>query len=115
MVNNIISRTSTTISFINLLQTTQKRTSLIMKHFAKKFKTTHCRILLNRIQLGENPDGDDTLAAKEESSSQGSFAIFINNPGLHHVVEEIFWNLKSRALEHCEQINQSSSQILGKG
>ena len=75
-----------------------------MKHFAKKFKTN---VL--------HEESDDTLAAKEESSSQGSLAIFINNPGHHHIAEEIFWNLKSRALENCQQINRSSSQILGKG
>ena len=75
-----------------------------MKPFAKKFKTN----VLPK-------ESDDTLATNKESLSQGSLAIFIKNPGLHHITEEIFWNLKSRALEHCEQINQSSSQILGKG
>ena len=36
----------------------------------------------------------------------------INNPGLHHLAEEIFWNLNSDDLENCAQINESSNQIL---
>ena len=74
-----------------------------MKPFAKKFKTN----VLHK-------ESDDTLATNKESLSQGSLAIFINNPGLHHITEEIFWNLKSKAMENCQQINHSSSQILGK-
>ena len=85
-----------------------------MKLFAKKLKKWHW-LSLPPIGALVHKESDDTLAAKEESSSQGSLAIFINNPGLHHIAEEIFWNLRSRALENCQRINQSSSQILGKG
>ena len=45
-------------------------------------------------------------------SSQGALEIFLNNPGLHHVVEEIFWNLNFKDLKNCQKINQSSNQIL---
>ena len=37
---------------------------------------------------------------------------FIKNPGLQHLAKEIFWNLNYSSLEICQQINQSSSQIL---
>ena len=41
-----------------------------------------------------------------------TLAKVINNPGLHHLAEEIFWNLNSENLENCEKINQSANQIL---
>ena len=37
---------------------------------------------------------------------------FIKNPGLQHLAKEIFWNLNYSSLEICQQINESSSQIL---
>ena len=43
-----------------------------------------------------------------------TLAKVINNPGLHHLSEQIFWNLNSDILENCEQINQSANQILQK-
>ena len=36
----------------------------------------------------------------------------ISNPGLHHLVEKVFWNLDGEDLRICAQINQSSKQIL---
>ena len=36
----------------------------------------------------------------------------IRNPGLHHLVEKVFWNLDVEDLKICAQINQSCKQIL---
>ena len=36
----------------------------------------------------------------------------INNPGLQHLVEKVFWNLDVEDLRICAQINQSCKQIL---
>lgn len=36
----------------------------------------------------------------------------INNPGLQHLAEKVFWNLDVEDLKICAQINQSSKQIL---
>ena len=36
----------------------------------------------------------------------------INNPGLQHLAENIFWNLDVEDLKICAQINQSCKQIL---
>ena len=36
----------------------------------------------------------------------------IRNPGLHHLVEKVFWNLDVENLKICAQINQSCKQIL---
>ena len=36
----------------------------------------------------------------------------IKNPGLQHLVEEVFWNLDVEDLKICAQINQSCKQIL---
>ena len=36
----------------------------------------------------------------------------MNNPGLQHLAENIFWNLDTEDLKICAQINQSCSQIL---
>ena len=36
----------------------------------------------------------------------------IRNPGLHHLVEKVFWNLDAENLKICAEINQSCKQIL---
>ena len=36
----------------------------------------------------------------------------INNTGLQHLAENIFWNLDAEDLKHCAQINQSCKKIL---
>ena len=36
----------------------------------------------------------------------------INNPGLQHLAEKVFWNLNVEDLKICAQINQSCIQIL---
>ena len=36
----------------------------------------------------------------------------INNPGLQHLAEKIFWNLDTEQLKICEIINLSSKQML---
>ena len=36
----------------------------------------------------------------------------IPNPGLHHLVEKVFWNLDVEDLKKCAQINKSCKQIL---
>ena len=36
----------------------------------------------------------------------------VSNPGLHHLAEEVFWNLDVEDLKICAQINQSCNKIL---
>ena len=36
----------------------------------------------------------------------------VNNPGLRHLAEKVFWNLDIEDLKICAQINQSCKQIL---
>ena len=36
----------------------------------------------------------------------------INNPGIQHLAENVFWNLDVEYLKVCAQINQSCKQIL---
>ena len=36
----------------------------------------------------------------------------INNPGLQHLAEKVFWNLDVEDLKICAKINQSSKKIL---
>ena len=36
----------------------------------------------------------------------------INNPGLQHLAEKVFWNLDSEDLKNCAQINQCCKKIL---
>ena len=36
----------------------------------------------------------------------------INNPGLQHLAENVFWNLDVENLKQCAQINYSCKQIL---
>ena len=70
-----------------------------MKKFTKKSKTCGQHIKKSKFVSAQYP-------------SQGALGTLINNPGLHHVAEEIFWNLNFKALENCQQINQSSNEIL---
>ena len=39
----------------------------------------------------------------------------INNPGLQHLAEKVFWNLGAEDLKICRKINQSSKHILEDG
>ena len=69
-----------------------------MKNYAKNSKSKKVQHYKEEQQIDNN---------------QGALAIFINNPGLQHLAEEIFWNLDLiKALENCQQINQSSKMIL---
>ena len=36
----------------------------------------------------------------------------VNNPGLQHLAEKVFWNLDLEDLKICAQINQTCKQIL---
>ena len=36
----------------------------------------------------------------------------LNNPGLQHLAENVFWNLDVEVLEICAQINQTTKNIL---
>ena len=36
----------------------------------------------------------------------------LQNPGLQHIAEEIFWKLSYEDLENCRLVNQSCKQIL---
>ena len=38
----------------------------------------------------------------------------INNPGLQHLAEKVFWNLVVEDLKICSQINEACKQILRK-
>ena len=41
-----------------------------------------------------------------------NFEKILNNPGLQHLAEDIFWNLDYKHLQLCREINQSSKRIL---
>ena len=36
----------------------------------------------------------------------------LNNPGLQHLAENVFWNLDVEVLKICAQINQTTKQIM---
>ena len=46
------------------------------------------------------------------SKTDNTLEKILNNPGLQHLAENIFDNLKYEDLEICRAINQSSKQIL---
>ena len=46
------------------------------------------------------------------SKNDNTLEKILNNPGLQHLAENIFDNLKYEDLEICRGINQSSKQIL---
>ena len=46
------------------------------------------------------------------SKNNNAFEKILNNPGLQHLAENIFGNLNLEDLEVCQEINQSSKQIL---
>ena len=51
-----------------------------------------------------NLEQTDQISSKMET--------IINNPGLQHIAEKVFWNLDVEDLKICAQINQSCKQIL---
>ena len=46
------------------------------------------------------------------ASIMDNFEKILNNPGLQHLAEDIFWNLDYKHLQLCREINQSSKRIL---
>ena len=61
--------------------------------------TSFClRLLICKKKLGTN------LSSEMEK--------ILNNPGLQHLAENVFWNLNVEDLIMCSQINQSCNQIL---
>ena len=48
---------------------------------------------------------DDTISETDGGNGTGMLEKFINNPGLQHLAENIFLNLKYRDLEACRLLN----------
>ena len=46
------------------------------------------------------------------SKTDNTLEKILNNPGLQHLAENIFWNLDVEDLKICGQINQSCKQIM---
>ena len=55
---------------------------------------------------------NDNFKRDNLSKDDNTFEKILNNPGLQHLAENIFDNLKYKDLEICDGINQSSKRIL---
>ena len=50
--------------------------------------------------------------ASQRMAKVSSMEKILNNPGLQHLAEKIFWNLDCEDLEACEEINESAKDLL---
>ena len=79
----------------------EKRTFLELKNGIEKMQSNH---------ITEKVHADNI---ESQNMNQVSYMEnLLNNPGLQHLAKEIFWNLNSKNLEICSQINQSSCKII---
>ena len=86
-----------------------------MKNYAKNSKSKKVQHYEEEQQIDNLTAASPSIHSKaaNKDDNQGVLANLINNPGLQHLAEEIFWNLNLiKALENCQQINQSSKMIL---
>ena len=60
----------------------------------------------------ENESKRDDDTCTNQISATTILEKFFNNPGLHYLAENIFWNLDIKDLKICAQINKSCKQIL---
>ena len=60
----------------------------------------------------EEANNSNSQANIENNSQVNMLENIINNPGLKHITEKLFWNLDYCHLELCSQINRSSKDIL---
>ena len=65
-----------------------------------------------RHQIQNLIEKNDNLEKYYLSKNDNTLEKILNNPGLQHLAEFIFDNLKYKDLEICRGINQSSKQIL---
>ena len=65
-----------------------------------------------RHQIQNLIEKNDNLEKYYLSKNDNTLEKILNNPGLQHLAEFIFDNLKYEDLEICREINQSSKQIL---
>ena len=65
-----------------------------------------------QYQIQSMIEEKDNLMAYYLSKTDNTLEKILNNPGLQHLAENIFDNLKYEDLKICQEINQSSKQIL---
>ena len=65
-----------------------------------------------RDQIQNLIEEKESLMAIYQSKNDNTLEKILNNPGLQHLAENIFNNLKYEDLEACQGINQSCKQIL---
>ena len=66
----------------------------------------------NIKRIIEEKEHPKDIAANGKAIFVATLETIINNPGFQHVAEEIFGNLNDNSLENCQQLNESSKQIL---
>ena len=66
----------------------------------------------NIKRIIEEKEHPKDIAANGKTILVATLETIINNPGFQHVAEEIFGNLNDNSLENCQQLNESSKQIV---
>ena len=133
MTNQVLNLEDQMSILMDLLKIPQeKRSFLELKvRMEKVIEENKCADCLNTHNQYDNEDskGKEVIKENEHSNilitnnqsnngnSQSMAKIstmmnILNNPGLAHLAENIFWNLDYDTLEVCRNINQSSKQIL---
>ena len=66
----------------------------------------------NIKRIIEEKEHSKDMAKNGKTMLVATLETIINNPGFQHVAEEIFGNLNDNSLENCQQLNESSKQIV---
>ena len=105
----------------------EKRSFLELKvRMEKVIEENRCADCLNTINQYKNADSESKQVNEEDENSEDQSKMdvsqgmaklsammnILNNPGLVHLAENIFWNLDVNSLKICAQINQCCNQIL---
>ena len=87
----------------------ENRTFLELRNSIEKLKKDY----IEEKERADNLAAHYSLdMANEDFQDKAKLEYIINNPGLLHLAENIFFNLDLEGLEKCRLINKSSNQIL---
>ena len=101
------------VHLVKWLTNDRKKLDTQMKILIDLMNQNSFELETNIEKLNEEKEhADHPTDAINEKAKVATLETFINNPGFQHLAEEIFGNLNYESLENCQQINQSSKEIL---
>ena len=87
-----------------------KQTSTFEIEMEKSFTTT----ILDPKMLGENTNHFSCTTSSKKETGVDNFYILINNSGLSHIVDCIFWYLDDKSQLKCRLVCRSWKEYIGR-